>query len=35
MLRSVGIAFSVLLMMAVLAGAVALKAEIFLPRLNF
>lgn len=35
MLRGVGIAFSVLLTMAVLAGAVALKAEILLSRLSF
>jgi hypothetical protein len=35
MLRSFGIAISVLLLMAVLAGAVALKASIFLSRLNF
>jgi hypothetical protein len=35
MLRSFGIAISVLLTMAVLAGAVALKASIFLSRLNF
>jgi hypothetical protein len=35
MLRICGVAISVLLAMAVLAGAVALKAEIFLSRLNY
>jgi hypothetical protein len=34
-LRSVGAAFSVLLLMAVFAGSVALKAGIFLSRLNY
>jgi hypothetical protein len=35
MLRSAGAAISVLLVMAALAGIVALKAEIFLSRLNY